>query len=304
MKKAPPAAGNVSKSPAKGKGTSSIALVSSITERRIPPPPPPPPWFMPPWDQVIQADPTAPPAPAATVGIPVDPQDLEKLPEAFWGILYEIASHMVGHAYKASSRDLRTIEERSPENVMESALGMNLTSALAQYRSIAQARTRNDELQAKINAAKAALTAAQEGEQAAKAAFVAAQKSEYDAKFSLASSQESKKAAKIALVSLQAQTAQLQAEVDEAKAKLLEAEAAVKEEKATSLSSMEDMLYHCWAFNQDGNFSFMDPALWDPYLKKFKAQILQEPSEIGDASAAGKQDGEEVTSSERLGRAQ
>ncbi|XP_062106981.1 uncharacterized protein LOC133818242 [Humulus lupulus] len=248
---------------------SSTAPVSSITQKRIPPPPPPP-RFVPSRDQVIQVDPPAPPASAATGHIPVDPQDLE-IPEAFWGILYETASHMVGHAYRACSRDLRAIEERSPKNVMESALGMTFTFALAQHRSITRARARNDELQAEINAAKTALTAAQEGEQATKAAFPAAQKSEYDAKFALAPSQESEQAAKIALASLQAQNAQLQAKADEAKAKLLEAEAAVKEEKAASLSSMEDMLYHNWAFNQDDNFSFMAPVLWEPYLEKFKA---------------------------------
>ncbi|XP_062076202.1 uncharacterized protein LOC133780545 [Humulus lupulus] len=207
-KKAPPAAGNVSKSPAKGKGTSSTAPVSSVTQRRIPSPPPPP-RFAPSQDQVIQADPPAPPALAATVRIPVDPQDLERIPEAFQRILYETASHMVGHAYKASSRDLRTIEERSPKNILESALGMTLTSALAQHRSIARARARNDELQAEINVAKIALIAAQESEQAAKVAFAATQKSEYDAKFALALSQESEQAAKIALAALQAQTAKL-----------------------------------------------------------------------------------------------
>ncbi|XP_062100935.1 uncharacterized protein LOC133806868 [Humulus lupulus] len=114
---------------------------------------------------------------------------------------------MVGHAYRASSRDFKTIEEWRLENVLESALGMTLISALAQHRSIAQARARNNELQAKINAAKTALTTAQEGEQAAKATFAAAQKSEYDAKLALASSQESEQAANIALAALQAQTA-------------------------------------------------------------------------------------------------
>ena len=79
-----------------------------------------------------------------------------------------------------------------------------LQSTLAQHRSIAWARARNDELQAEINAAKTALTTAQEGKQAAKAAFAATQKSEYDTKFVLASSQESEQAIKIALAALQA----------------------------------------------------------------------------------------------------
>ncbi|XP_062089507.1 uncharacterized protein LOC133796043 [Humulus lupulus] len=119
----------------------------------------------------------------------------------------------------------------------------SVPSVLAQYRSIAQTRARNDELWAELNAANTALTAAQEGEQVAKAALAAAQKSEHDAMAALASSQENDQAAKTALSALQAQTVQLQAKVDGAKAKLIEAEAAVKEEKAASLSSMEEMLY-------------------------------------------------------------
>ena len=51
---------------------------------------------------------------------------------------------------------------------------------------------------------------------------------------------------------------------------MLEAEAKDKEEKMASSSAMEEMLYHCWAFNQDGSFSFMEPGLWDSYLAKFK----------------------------------
>ncbi|XP_062094039.1 uncharacterized protein LOC133800082 [Humulus lupulus] len=169
--------------------------MTSITTRRVPsPPPPPPPRFAPPQAQVIQAEPLAPIISAPIVQIPVDPHDLENISEAFRGIICETESHMVGHAYRASSRDLRTIEERSSENVMELAMGMNLT-----YRSIARARARSDELRAELNAANTALTAAQEGEQAAKATLVAAQKSEHDAKATLASSQESEQAAKNAL---------------------------------------------------------------------------------------------------------
>ena len=57
----------------------------------------------------------------------METQDLDKILEAFRGIVYETATHMVGHAYKASTRDLRAIEERSLEDVLESAMGMNLT---------------------------------------------------------------------------------------------------------------------------------------------------------------------------------
>ena len=57
---------------------------------------------------------------------------------------------------------------------------------------------------------------------------------------------------------------------------------------------MKDMLYHCWAFNQDRNFSFMQPELWEPYLARFKIWFSQEPSETVEASEAVKGDGEET----------
>ncbi|XP_062078093.1 uncharacterized protein LOC133782738 [Humulus lupulus] len=160
----------------------------------------------------------------------------------------------------------------------------------------AWARARNEELQAELQVSQSALTAAQENERAAKAALAAAQKGELDAKVALALPQESEQATKVAL-------AALQVEVAEAKAKQLKVEVAVKEEKAALLSSMESMMYHCWAFNQDGNFSFLAPKVWDPYLEKFKARILQEQSKTGDASTTGEQETEEVTSSERPGGA-
>ena len=52
--------------------------------------------------------------------------------------------------------------------------------------------------------------------------------------------------------------ATVKAELVEARAKQLEAEAATKVEKVSSSSSMEAMLCHCWAFNQDDNFSVFD----------------------------------------------
>ena len=39
----------------------------------------------------------------------------------------------------------------------------------------------------------------------------------------------------------------------------------------------------------------MAPALWEPYLEKFKARFLQEPSETGEAFGAADGDSEEVT---------
>ena len=71
-----------------------------------------------------------PPVPAPTVCIPVNAQDLEKIPDTFRGTVYETVSYTVEHYYKANPKDLREIEARSPENVIESALGMNLTVSL------------------------------------------------------------------------------------------------------------------------------------------------------------------------------
>ena len=49
------------------------------------------------------------------------------IPDTFWGTVYETANYLVEHFYKTKPTDLKAIEERSPENVMESSLGMNLT---------------------------------------------------------------------------------------------------------------------------------------------------------------------------------
>ncbi|XP_062083566.1 uncharacterized protein LOC133789918 [Humulus lupulus] len=117
------------------------------------------------------------------VRIPIEPHDLDKIPEAFRGIMYETASHMVGHAYKASAKDLRAIEEHNPEDVLESTIGMNLTSVLAQYRSIARVKARNEEL-------RAALIVVQENEQVARAALSVTQESEHASKAAIISSQE------------------------------------------------------------------------------------------------------------------
>ncbi|XP_062075117.1 E3 ubiquitin-protein ligase RSL1-like [Humulus lupulus] len=62
---------------------------------------------------------------------------------------------------------------------------------------------------------------------------------------------------------------------------------------------MEDMMYHCWAFYQDGNFSLVTLALWDPYIEKFKARIFQEPSEMGETFAIGQWDGESTSAAPR-----
>ena len=123
--KAHPAAGTTSRSLAKGKGQSSKAL-DAQEKRGLPSPPPRFPSASA-RDQAAPTDPTSSIVPATTVRIPVNAQDFEKNPDTFRGTLYETVNHMVEHIYKANLKDLRVIEERSPEIVLESALGMNLT---------------------------------------------------------------------------------------------------------------------------------------------------------------------------------
>ena len=64
---------------------------------------------------------------APDVRIPVDPQDLEKMPEAFRGTVYESASYAVSHFYKLKERELWAIESTSPVRVMESSMDMTLS---------------------------------------------------------------------------------------------------------------------------------------------------------------------------------
>ncbi|XP_062098941.1 uncharacterized protein LOC133804833 [Humulus lupulus] len=211
----------------------------------MPPPPPRPP--SPTREQEAPAG--GPPVPTPTMRIPVNTQALQKIPEAFRGTVYETASYTVEHYYNATPRDLREIETRSPENVMESSLGMTLTAALALHCSIAQSRARIDEIRGEFQTAQAPLASAQQQEQSAKVALTAAKESEKAAQFALAA----------------------------AKTELEEAEAATVAERASSNSSLEGMLYHCWAFNPDGDFSFLAPEVWEPFLAKFKARLQQEP---------------------------
>ena len=55
-----------------------------------------------------------PAVPAPGVRILVDPQDLDKIPEAFRGTVYESASYAVSHFYKLKEKELRAIETTSP----------------------------------------------------------------------------------------------------------------------------------------------------------------------------------------------
>ena len=96
--------------------------------------------------------------------------------------MYHVRDDESHDVYKANARDLRAIEEHSPEDVLESAMGMNLTvshfptsnlsssfsllcvfllscfvilqSVLAQYQSITHVKARNEELRAALTAAK------------------------------------------------------------------------------------------------------------------------------------------------------
>ena len=61
------------------------------------------------------------------VRIPVNPQDLEKIPEAFRGTVYESANYAVNHIYKFTEKELRAIETMSPVDVMDSSMSMTLT---------------------------------------------------------------------------------------------------------------------------------------------------------------------------------
>ncbi|XP_062114292.1 uncharacterized protein LOC133825351 [Humulus lupulus] len=130
-KKTPPPAATASKSPAKGKGSGSGAPPAAAPEKRGPPAPPPrfPP--APARDSVAPVGPPTSVVHAATVRIPVNTQDLKQIPDTFQGTVYEMENYAVEHYYKAKPNNLRVIEERSPENIMESTLGMNLTAALA-----------------------------------------------------------------------------------------------------------------------------------------------------------------------------
>ena len=63
---------------------------------------------------------------ASDIRIPVNPQDLGKIPEVFRGTVYGSANYAVSHIYKFNGNELRVIETRSPVGVLESSLGMAL----------------------------------------------------------------------------------------------------------------------------------------------------------------------------------
>ncbi|XP_062093257.1 uncharacterized protein LOC133799037 [Humulus lupulus] len=306
-----------SKSPAKGKnqGPSAIEKVPPpppAMEKMAPPPPRPP---VPTREQEVPTGTLSAPTPG--VRVLVNPQALEKVPEVFRGTVYETATYMVDHCYNATPRDLLEIETRSPENVMESSLGMTLTVALALHRSISRSRARIEEIRGEHQAAQVALASAQQQERDAKAALEAARENERVAQAASVAAQTELEASRAKLQEAEATRVALdtvkieveeakdaRATLDAAKVEVEEAKAALVAEKEASSSSMEAMLYHCWAFNQDGDFSFLGPDVWGSFVEKFKARLQQEaPSEIGETFTTTEQDGKGVTSSERPGGA-
>ncbi|XP_062073938.1 uncharacterized protein LOC133778132 [Humulus lupulus] len=104
--------------------------------------------------------------------IPVNPQDLEKIPEAFRGMVYESANYTVSHIYKFNEKELRAIETRSPVGMLESSLGMALTSFVALQWSIARTKTQLEEMR---NEHQAAVATHQTSLQTAKDALAASQ---------------------------------------------------------------------------------------------------------------------------------
>ncbi|XP_062114234.1 uncharacterized protein LOC133825286 [Humulus lupulus] len=146
-----------------------------------------------------------------------------------------------GNTSKSPAKSKDTSSRDAP-----TSLGHQPTlSILAKCRNITQAQTRNNELQAELDAARVALNAAKESEEVAKASLIASQKNEQAAKAALTTSQENDQVAKTALSASQAQAAEAQVEIGELKARILEAEIKAKEERAasSSSSSMEEMLY-------------------------------------------------------------
>ncbi|XP_062119065.1 uncharacterized protein LOC133832782 [Humulus lupulus] len=70
----------------------------------------------------------------------------------------------------------------------------------------------------------------------------------------------------------------------------------VKQDVGEATNALEEMLYRCWAYYQEGDFSFLDTKLWGRYLTKFHSRLSQEPSETVEASGAAEGGDDEVTS--------
>ncbi|XP_062099180.1 uncharacterized protein LOC133805093 [Humulus lupulus] len=176
---------------------------------------------------------------------------------------------------------------------MESSLGMALTGALALHRSISRSKAWLEVMRGEHQAVLAA-------QQTTLAALKIAQKQEHEAKDALAAARAELDASRPKLQEVEATKAVLEAvtaELEEAKAaraaldfaktETTKAKDALATEKAASSSAMEDMLYHCWVFNPDGDFSFLGADVRELFLEGFKARLQQEvPSETGETSTA------------------
>ncbi|XP_062075626.1 uncharacterized protein LOC133779721 [Humulus lupulus] len=220
------AAGTPTKSPAKEKEQPLAAQV----EETVPPAAggsmPLPPLRAPAFIRDTGAEPGASVIVPPEVRIPVDPQDLEKIPDVFRGTVYETANYAVSHFYRFNERELRAIKTRSPVGVLESSLGMALTSALALHRSIARTKAQLEDMRSEHQAV---VATHQTSLQTAKDAMAAAQAELEEARPKL----QEVEATKAAL-------AAARAELDTAMAGTEEAKDALETEKAASVTAMED----------------------------------------------------------------
>ena len=115
------AAGTPTKSPAKEKEQAPAAQVvgaipPAARGSNMPPPPPRAPAAARDAGPELGTSAVVP----SDVRIPVNPQDLGKIPEAFRGTGYESANYAVSHIYKFTEKELRAIETMSPVGVLES----------------------------------------------------------------------------------------------------------------------------------------------------------------------------------------
>ncbi|XP_062096692.1 uncharacterized protein LOC133802409 [Humulus lupulus] len=171
----------------------------------------------------------------------------------------------------------------SPVDVMDSSMSMTLTGVVALHRSIIRARTQLDDMRTEhqatlqeVKATKDALTTS---------------------KVELEKTQVNLEKTRLKVQELETSLATSQADLEAAKTEVQAAQATLEAERATSEQSLQDLFYHCWAFNSEADFSFMSPSLWANLVVKFQAHLDKEapPSETGEASGAAEQ-GETATS--------
>ncbi|XP_062109767.1 uncharacterized protein LOC133821567 [Humulus lupulus] len=205
---------------------------------------PPLPQRVPPATQDVGMEIRTPSVVASEVRIPVNPQDLEKILEAFRGTVYESANYAVSHIYKFTEKELRTIETMSPVDVMDSSMSMTLTGVVALHRSIIRARTQLDDMRTEHQATLQKVKATKDALATSK---VELEKTQVDLEKTLLKVQE-----------LETFLATSQADLEAAKTEI---QAALKAERTTSEQSMQDLFYHCWVYNPEADFSFMPPSL-------------------------------------------